>query len=138
MGNLATESTKRQSRRKRARKLIPHAPAHVVDEIALIDDPLERSDALVDAAVRLDSSPATVHRCEQYRLTVLTTLLGSREAAAQFLFDRQPEQPDDARYRPQHVDSVLRGAGRAVGETAAAVKRGRTVTAWQYDERRTS
>lgn len=57
------------------------------------------------------------------------------DAARQMAYDRQPDQPDDRGYRPTHVDSILTGTARATGQTAAAVRRGRTVTKWQHDER---
>lgn len=43
--------------------------------------------------------------------------------------------PDDTGYRPSGPDSTLVGVARATGETAAAVKRGSTLTKWQHDER---
>ncbi len=43
--------------------------------------------------------------------------------------------PDDRGYRPSRVDPVLSGAARATGETAKAVRRGKTITAWQHEER---
>lgn len=43
--------------------------------------------------------------------------------------------PDDKDYRPVLADSVLRGTARATGETANAVKRRKTITKFQYDER---
>lgn len=40
--------------------------------------------------------------------------------------------PNDSKHRPAPVDPLLRGAARATGETARAVKRGSTVAKWQY------
>lgn len=41
---------------------------------------------------------------------------------------------DDKGYKPAYVDPVLTGVARATGETAKAVKRGKTVTKYQYDK----
>lgn len=43
-------------------------------------------------------------------------------------------QSGDKGYKPTHVDSVLTGQGRATGQAAAAIKRGKTLTRHQYDE----
>lgn len=74
-------------------------------------------------------------RLEQRRLRLLIGLYGSREAAGRELYAAQPEQPDDRRYRPGYVDPLLRGSARATGQTATAVRSGRTVTDWQHTER---
>lgn len=42
---------------------------------------------------------------------------------------------NDSKYRPDHVPAELRGAARATGQTADAVRRGHTVTGWQHAER---
>lgn len=39
---------------------------------------------------------------------------------------------DDSGYQPKHVDGLLKGPARATGQTATAVKRGRTVTLNDY------
>lgn len=56
------------------------------------------------------------------------------EAARRMAYERTPGQPDDSGYKPRSVDPPLKGQGRATGQAAAAVKRGRTVTAWQHAE----
>lgn len=43
--------------------------------------------------------------------------------------------PDDTRHRPTPVLAELRGPARATGQTAAAVKRGRTMTKSEHDQR---
>jgi hypothetical protein len=43
--------------------------------------------------------------------------------------------PDDKKYKPTSVLKELNGVARATGETAKAIKRGKTITKWQYDER---
>ena len=46
---------------------------------------------------------------------------------------REAETPvDDSKHRPTSVDPLLKGAGRATGQTAAAVKRGKTMTKYQH------
>lgn len=42
--------------------------------------------------------------------------------------------PKDTSHRPRHVDPLLRGAARATGHTATAVKRGTTITEYQHRE----
>lgn len=46
----------------------------------------------------------------------------------------EPADLDDSAYQPTHVDPLLKGAARATGQTAAAVKRGRTITKHQHDQ----
>jgi hypothetical protein len=50
-------------------------------------------------------------------------------------YEQERQRFDDAKHRPTHVDSVLRGQARATGATAVAVKRRRTLTAHEYHER---
>lgn len=70
----------------------------------------------------------------RFRLAV-ANIRGETEQYTRALYDAQPDQPDDRGYRPTHVDPILQGTARATGQTAAAVRRGRTVTKWQHDER---
>lgn len=69
---------------------------------------------------------------ERYEFEHLVRVHGLDEAR-QIVYDRQPDQPDDRRYRPKRTDPTLTGAARATGQTAAAVRRGRTVTKWQHE-----
>jgi hypothetical protein len=46
--------------------------------------------------------------------------------------DYQP--PSDKGYKPVKVDSLLNGTARATGNTAKAVKKGKTITKYQYDK----
>ena len=47
----------------------------------------------------------------------------------------EPLATDDAKgYAPTYVDPLLKGAARATGATAKVVKRGRTMTKFQYDK----
>jgi hypothetical protein len=46
-----------------------------------------------------------------------------------------PKRLDDSKHRPTPIDSLLTGSLRVSGETAQAVKRGRTITDWQYNDR---
>ena len=55
---------------------------------------------------------------------------------AREMYAGSPDAPDDPGYHPTRRDPLLTGVARATGETAAAVKRGRSVTRWQWDERR--
>lgn len=135
MGNENTYKVKMGDRRKSLQKLLPHVPIERIRELCEIDDPLDRFTAAADVARETGATPSTIDRVEKRRFSILVQRLGSREAAAEYLFSTQPDQPDDRSYRPRHIDPVLRGAARATGQTAAAVRRGRTVTDWQHDER---
>lgn len=42
---------------------------------------------------------------------------------------------DDSKHKPTYVDPVLRGAARATGNTATAVRTGKTFTKYQLDRR---
>lgn len=44
---------------------------------------------------------------------------------------------DDAGYHPTRVDSTLTGVGRATGETAVSVRRGRALTRHEWQEAQT-
>ena len=46
-----------------------------------------------------------------------------------------PRRLSDARYRPTHIDPLLKGVARATGETAKAIRSGKTITNWQHRER---
>lgn len=43
------------------------------------------------------------------------------EEARRLRYERIPE-PDDSRYKPKRVDPLLKGPGRAMGDTAKAVR----------------
>lgn len=45
--------------------------------------------------------------------------------------------PDDSRHRPRHVPAELRGVARATGQTATAVRTGRTINHHEHTERET-
>lgn len=40
--------------------------------------------------------------------------------------------PDDSKFRPTPVDPLLKGAARVTGMTAKVVRRGETITEYQY------
>lgn len=63
---------------------------------------------------------------DQARLDGLIRIAGE-ELAYRIVYAFRADQPDDRRYRPAHVDPVLRGVARATGETARAVKARRTI-----------
>lgn len=69
-------------------------------------------------------------------------LAAATEASARALAQAQAEEeiyrqlsPNDSAFRPSLPDSLLRGAARATGETARAVRRGRTLTRFEYQQR---
>ena len=61
--------------------------------------------------------------------------LADQEASLEVPLDGAWEPPDDKGYRPARIDPVLTGTARAAGQTAAAVKRRRTLTRAQYEQR---
>jgi SOS response regulatory protein OraA/RecX len=71
---------------------------------------------------------------ERKRFEQLARRHGSVEAAAQIRYAEQPEQPNDSAYRPRHIDSTLRGAGRASGDTAKSIRRGRALASWEMNQ----
>jgi len=93
---------------------------------------------MIERRVEELASPLlTDERLARFRLAV-ANIRGETEQYTRALYDAQPDQPDDSRYKPAHIDSILTGTARATGQTAAAVRSGRTVTKWQHDERETS
>jgi hypothetical protein len=62
------------------------------------------------------------------------------ERARQVVLKELPDlpTPDDTGFRPTRSDSLLTGAARATGETAAAVKRRRTIPKWQHRDFRSA
>jgi hypothetical protein len=62
------------------------------------------------------------------------------EQARRVVLSQLPDLPtvDDSGYRPSRPDSLLTGTGRATGETAAAVKRRRTIPKWQHRDFRSA
>ena len=110
--------------------LLPNLPAAIVAELAAVNDPITRYRMLLSRAENIGATDATIGRI-QTRLSdaIATQNAGDRAALADVT------TPDDSRFRPRHVDSTLRGAARATGQTAAAVRRGTTVTDWQHAER---
>ncbi len=80
------------------------------------------------------ASEALIERMvERKKFEQLARRHGSVEAAAAIRYSEQPEQPDDSAYRPRPVDSTLRGAARATGDTAKSIRRGRGLALWEVD-----
>lgn len=135
MGNASTERTKRNERRTRIRKItLDTLDEQVLERLARIPEPLQRADALVRHLTSARAPDLMLTRAEQWRWKILVDQFG-REGAAQWLHDQAPAQLDDRGYRPKHVDATLRGAARATGQAAKAIRRGSTVTGWQHAER---
>lgn len=56
------------------------------------------------------------------------------EAERMALIGPPPSDLDDAGYKPTRVDRLLTGTARATGQTAKAVRRGKTVTKHDYEK----
>jgi hypothetical protein len=73
-------------------------------------------------------------RASYIRLLKKTT--GASPASTpQLRFGDGYTSPDDSKYKPAKVDSALNGVARVTGETAKAVKRRKTITKYEYDQR---
>jgi hypothetical protein len=59
------------------------------------------------------------------------------DIASAIRYANAPDQPDDSKHRPTYVDPVLRGTGRATGETAKAVRRRSTMRRTDHADYRT-
>jgi hypothetical protein len=51
-----------------------------------------------------------------------------------FHFGDDYEEPDDKGYAPKRIDPLLKGVARATGATAKVVKKGKTMTKFEYDK----
>lgn len=77
--------------------------------------------------------PALIDKLvEAMRVKQLRARLGD-ERASRVLSDEAPRQPDDRGYKPAYVDPLLRGAGRATGDTAKSVRLRRGLAAWETE-----
>lgn len=101
---------------------------------------LEEATTLLKARCRLrDLDPVKHQReiadlSEKLDFVRLQARIGL-DAARSMMYEKAQKrlQLDDTGFKPTSVDSVLRGAGRATGETARAVKRRRTTAKWEHD-----
>jgi hypothetical protein len=100
---------------------------------------LEEATVLLKARCRLrDMDPVKHAReiqdlAEKLDFVRLQARLGM-DAARSIVYEKSQRrlQFDDRGFKPSTGDSLLRGVGRATGETAKAVKRGRTLAKWEH------
>jgi len=80
------------------------------------------------------ASPAELRDVtEKLEFAVLVARIGLDAARDQRYQEAQDRlQDDDRKYRPRYIDPVLRGAARAVGETARSVQRRKAITRWEH------
>lgn len=123
MGTTETDRTKRQELRRRLR-----AAGLPEDEVtARVLELQARRDRAKNDPTITPELRAKIELIEAQRAGIL-------RAKTRKLYDAQPEQPDDTSYRPRSVDSTLKGAGRATGDTAKSIQRGRALTKWEVDD----
>lgn len=128
MGNKKNQHTKRREFRKKLESwgMDPKEIEKCVDQFK------DRQHQKALGQMPIDAPLCT--RAEYVRL--LRQQEGARPSSTPHLrFGDDYESPDDKGYRPPKVDHVLTGVARATGETAMAVKRGKTITKHQYDNR---
>lgn len=100
------------------------------------------AEARRDRRRRLEAAGVPAHLIEQVIERMRAQQAAARRAGVQVneldaIHDRTHAalSPDDRGYRPDTGDPLLRGAARATGDTARAVKARRTYTAYQLKER---
>ncbi len=126
MGSSKTDQVNRKRMRQRFRSW-----GMDEKEIGLCMDQIKaRQRAKREGTLPLDA-PLCV-RSEYVRL-LRKNKPGNDNSAAVLHLGRDYETPDDAGYKPTYIDPVLRGAGRAVGKTAKAVKRGKSFSSYDYE-----
>lgn len=85
-----------------------------------------RNDGLTEALIEA--------HLDDYVYMSIAKRLEDPAAAHRLVFGDSYSSPDDTRYRPTSTPKELTGPGRATVATAAAVRRGKTITKWQHDE----
>lgn len=126
MGSEATEQRKAQRQRAKLRaRLVARGASQ-----AVVARELEKLREDERAAV---ASAGDVNELRRWR--ELVARVGEQEAA-RIVYASAAEQPSDRGYRPTSGDPLLRGAGRAQGDTARAVARRKATTKWELDEQR--
>lgn len=135
MGSASTHAKKRQRMRKTlaARGLSPKR----IDEIMIHERRKHAQQRDNDANQRALAEAEQRCAAENERNRAE---LEAREAQRRIdeFYEQDRQRFDDARHRPAQVDSVLTGVARATGAAAVAVKRRRTLTAYEYQQREQS
>ena len=130
-----TQAAKMTQRRRQVRKILGDIPEPDVRALASVPDPVARYQAIVQYSRTHRLSIECQKLCDDALYIVVLNWLKDPEAARQYITGGCYNSPDDRKYRPTHVDSTLRGVGRATGTTAQVIKSRKTVTKWQYQER---
>lgn len=73
-------------------------------------------------------------RAEYVRLLKKQLGPNDKQAPQLHLGEYYVAELDDKGYAPTKVDSLLTGMGRAMGQTAKVIKRGKTITKYQHDQ----
>lgn len=81
----------------------------------------------------LDIDAPLCTRAEYVYLLKKNLPTGNNNAAVLKLGDDYVHE-DGSKFRPGWEDPLLKGVARATGHTAKAVKRGKTITKYQYDQ----
>lgn len=84
-----------------------------------------RNDGLTDASIEA--------HLDDYVYASIAKRLEDPAAAHRLVFGDGYTSPDDTRYRPTSTPKELVGPARATGLSAAAIRRGKTITKWQHD-----
>lgn len=134
MSNRVSVKAKERDRRRR-RKLEAAlaskgvAPEVIADVVAEIQ---QRQAAARAAELRNERIEPRKQVPQAKRVVSLTDAERAQIRAQQERF--WENQPDDKGYRPKRVDPLTQGDARASGAAALAVRRGKTLTKWEYDQ----
>jgi hypothetical protein len=71
---------------------------------------------------------------DDYVYASIAKRLEDSAAAHRMVFGDGYTSPDDTRFRPTSTPKELVGPGRATGASAAAIRRGKTITKWQHEQ----
>lgn len=128
MGSAKTDNVARNKLRRKLRKW-----GMAEEEIRLCVEQVKERQFLKLAGKLAKDAPLCT-RAEYVRLMRRNAPKGDT-SAPHLHFGDDLEEVDDSKHKPAWVDPVLRGTARAVGETAAAIKRRKTMTKFEYDQR---
>ena len=127
MANAKTRSTERTRFKKKLRSWGMHEA-----EIRLcVSQVRERQMLKLNGKLPIDAPLCT--RAEYIRLLKKNLPAGDYDRA-HFKIGDDYVASDDKGYKPPKQDALLHGVGRAVGAAAKVVKRGKTITKFEYDK----
>jgi hypothetical protein len=133
VSDRASVRAKERDRRRRRKLEAALAKKGVAPEvIADVVAEIQRKQADHRAAELRNERTEPRKQVAQGRVVALTEEERARLDAAQARF--WENQPDDKGYRPKRIDPLTQGDARASGAAALAVRRGKTLTKWEYDQ----